>query len=1121
MTTRISLAAMTFVALLMATAPVTAQDVLIPDVSEAGEVTVDTIQAAIDSAEALEAVDEELRASVLEQLRNAATQIGNRQAAEQAAVAFSDTLTTAPAETERLQALLAEETQQPSAEDLGINESTTLDELTQLLSQELAVQVTAETRVADLESKTEVQTGRPAIARSRISEFRENRDELSAMLQLPSAPSEPSALTEARRLAAELQRIALGAEINKLEQELVSHPARLNLLRARLEFADRSRLESAHRVELVRSIVNEKRQQAADFAQQSAEEVELKAADKHPVIRALATENAELTRELPKIAEKIEKATNRLENLRAEAEDVELRLERSQQRLDVAGLNRSIGLLMMEESRNLPQVSQYRSQIRSRGRELADIGLAEVRIREHRRELRSVDARVETLAAEIATELADEDALAAIRNELRTLLRDQRELLLQAENSYNSYLQTLGELDTAQRRLLDTATGYREFLNENMLWIPSAPIAFTGAWNLSDYEESSTLSADPWLGALEDFVDSVAANRIATVLIILIYAGLLLARKPLSAYTQSINTRIGNVSTDHIGLTIAALGAAAVRAVPTSFLLAALGWLLSLAPDPGAFTGILSASLLTLSPFLYNLLVFRVLVAEGGVLQLHFGWQQSNLDTVRKQLDRLVAIGAPIVFGLAIFYASDLAFDRATMGRFFFLALLILLIVTFRPLAHPKTGVTASYYQGNPDSWITRLRWLWYALATGIPLLLFILSTLGYLYTSITLTALIVDTIWLALVLVGVNLVVLRWVALSRRKLARRVMDEEREKQSEPPPDGDAPVIETKPIDIDEVDTQTRKLLRWGLIIVAAIAGWNIWSEVFPAFRLFDQVALWTRAVVVDGVETIAPVTLADLLLALIVGAATAVAYRNLPGLMEIAVLQRITLEPGSRYAINTLVRYVVVTIGVVAVLNIVGWNWSQIQWLVAALSVGLGFGLQEIVANFVSGLIILFERPVRVGDTVTVGQLSGTVSKVRIRATTITDWDRKEIVVPNKAFITEQVVNWTLADPITRVVVEVGISYASDVERAHKVMQETLNSLPLVLDDPEPKVYFLGFGDSSLNFRLHAFSQQLSDRLPLMHAIHEAILKALRENNIEIPFPQRDLHIRSTVEKD
>jgi len=193
-----------------------------------------------------------------------------------------------------------------------------------------------------------------------------------------------------------------------------------------------------------------------------------------------------------------------------------------------------------------------------------------------------------------------------------------------------------------------------------------------------------------------------------------------------------------------------------------------------------------------------------------------------------------------------------------------------------------------------------------------------------------------------------------------------------------------------------------------------------------------------------------------------------------------------------------------------------VGWRWSQLQWMFAALSVGLGFGLQEIVANFVSGLIILFERPVRVGDTVTVGQLTGKVSQMRIRATTITDWDRKEIIVPNKSFITEQVVNWTLSDPITRIVIPVGISYGSDVQLAHKVMEQTLRDLPLVLDDPPPRVYFIGFGNSSLDFKLYVFSRQLVDRLPLTHAVHETILGALREHGIEIPFPQRDLHVRS-----
>ena len=341
------------------------------------------------------------------------------------------------------------------------------------------------------------------------------------------------------------------------------------------------------------------------------------------------------------------------------------------------------------------------------------------------------------------------------------------------------------------------------------------------------------------------------------------------------------------------------------------------------------------------------------------------------------------------------------------------------------------------------------------------------------------------------------------------------------EKQNDQQADAsdEAPTTNEVPLDLEQVDQQTRVLLQSTMVVLTTLIVWNIWADVLPAFAFLNEVGLWTQTVMLDGVEAVVPVTLADLLLAFLIIVVAAVASKNLPGLMEILILQRLTLEPGSRYAINTLARYFIVTVGTFSVLGIIGWNWGQIQWLVAALSVGLGFGLQEIVANFVSGLIILFERPVRVGDTVTVGELTGTVSRVRIRATTITDWDRKEIIVPNKSFITEQVINWTLSDPITRVVVPVSISYGSDVDLAHKVISETLISLPLVLDEPEPKVYFTGFGDSSLNFTLHAYLRQLSDRLPLVHEVHESVLKALRANGIEIPFPQHDIHIRSTVE--
>ena len=1128
-TTFITRAAGLIVACFLAALPVAAQDVAIPSIGADGSPSVEQLESAIQSVEAREGLSDEVRASIIDQLRDAQRQIQNRLAAEAAATAFTDSLNTAPAEAAALRAELdAEEPAPPTAKSLGITDATTLDELTLMLSQELAEQIAVESRYIELETQIEAQGSRPTDARRRIGELRTSQDELAALLQTSPPPGEQQVLTDARMLNVELRRIAQSADINRLEQELVSHSVRLELLNAKLSVAARARLQLQRRVEFMRAQVNDKRQAAANLAQQAAEVIELEAADKHPAVRELAEYNASMTRELPSMVARIERATTQLDQMNTDTRDLEQRLTRSRQRLDIGGLSRPIGLLLVEESRNLPQVSQHRAQVNARSTTLAEVGLAQMRIQEQRRELRSLDTRVEAVMTEVGGDVTDEDELAQMRSEVRRLLRDRRDLLIQAENTHSSYLQVLGDLDVAQRRLLASAGEYQEFLRQNLLWIPSAPVVFTGDWKLAGPAFLTALSPNSWLETASDLAESISENPVTAVFALLLLAALLLSRKPLANRNKAMNDKIGRLSSDHIGLTLAALGIAALRAAPLSITFAITGWFLNNSPQLHPFSTLVTASLFAVAPFLYNVLLFRVLSAKDGVLHVHFGWRQENLVIVRRQFDRLAAIGAPLVFATVLFYLSDVAADRATMGRLMFVALMIVLSLVVRPLAHPVTGVAASYYNEQTKGWVRKLRWFWYGLAAGVPALLAVLSLFGYLYTSLILTSLLVDTIWLALALVVVNLIVLRWIALTHQKLALKIQLQEREvqrasreKEGESEPESDMPVVESKPLDLDEVDTQTRKLLRWGLIVVAVLAGWGIWSEVFPAFRLFEQVALWSQTALVDGVETIVPVTLADIILAVLIAAGTAIASKNLPGLMEIAILQRLSLEPGSRYAIITLTRYIVVTAGVISVLNIIGWNWSQIQWLVAALSVGLGFGLQEIVANFVSGLIILFERPVRVGDTVTVGQLSGTVSKMRIRATTITDWDRKEIIVPNKAFITEQVVNWTLADPITRVVVPVGISYGSDIELAQKVMEDVLHSLPLVLDEPEPQVFFLGFGDSSLDFSLRAFSRQLSDRLPLMSEIHREVLKALREHDIEIPFPQRDLHIRSTVEND
>jgi len=180
----------------------------------------------------------------------------------------------------------------------------------------------------------------------------------------------------------------------------------------------------------------------------------------------------------------------------------------------------------------------------------------------------------------------------------------------------------------------------------------------------------------------------------------------------------------------------------------------------------------------------------------------------------------------------------------------------------------------------------------------------------------------------------------------------------------------------------------------------------------------------------------------------------------------------------------------------------------------VAALGVGIGFGLQEIVANFISGLIILFERPIRVGDVVTIGDRDGTVTKIRIRATTLRDWDGKELLVPNKEFITGRLLNWTLSDPQTRLVIPVGIAYGSNVELALRILMDVVSNHPAVLEDPEPSVLFLGFGDSSLNLVARCFVGRMDQRMPTTSDLHRAIDNAFKEAGIVIAFPQRDMHL-------
>ena len=283
-----------------------------------------------------------------------------------------------------------------------------------------------------------------------------------------------------------------------------------------------------------------------------------------------------------------------------------------------------------------------------------------------------------------------------------------------------------------------------------------------------------------------------------------------------------------------------------------------------------------------------------------------------------------------------------------------------------------------------------------------------------------------------------------------------------------------------------------------------------MWEDVLPAFRFLNRMNLYT----VGEVQ----VTLAGLLSAILAAIVAVFAVRTLPGMLDVYVLSRFAMHDGERSALVTLVRYFLVIIGVVNVCSRLGATWANLHWIVAALGVGLGFGLQEIVANLTSGLLLLLDGRIRPLDVVTVGDTSGRVTSIRALATTVTDWNNREVVIPNKEFISGRVINWTLSERNVRLDVPVGIAYGSDTRKAEEILVRVGRENEHTLDDPPVRAVFLGFGASSLDFQLHAWVN-MEDLLKTRHELHRAVDDAFHEAGIVIAFPQLDVHLDGPVE--
>ena len=234
---------------------------------------------------------------------------------------------------------------------------------------------------------------------------------------------------------------------------------------------------------------------------------------------------------------------------------------------------------------------------------------------------------------------------------------------------------------------------------------------------------------------------------------------------------------------------------------------------------------------------------------------------------------------------------------------------------------------------------------------------------------------------------------------------------------------------------------------------------------------------------------------------------------------LEEGPFSRRQLQAGVRISITRLIHYGFVFAGFLLALITLGFEFHELAIIAGALGVGIGFGLQGIVNNFVCGLILLFERPIKVGDYIQLGEQWGEIRRIGLRSTLVRTFDNSEIVVPNSDLVSNQVTNWTLSDRKSRITLPVGVAYGSDVTLVMRTLLESVKDNPLVLKIPDPQVVFSGFGESSLDFRLLAWILDVDSRLRAQTEILQEIDRRFRELGIEIPFPQRDLHLRTVAD--
>jgi potassium efflux system protein len=830
--------------------------------------------------------------------------------------------------------------------------------------------------------------------------------------------------------------------------------------------------------------------------------------------RAIEAENSALAAEITAAGTALDRTRAELARLRRSKEELEESLRRIERRAEVRALGPEFARVMTEDLRRLPRPEGFAAARDERRRLLEATGDANLRAERALARLGDLDAAV---AGRVAAAPAAERP--KLESSVHAALADQFGLLTRLDERQGELMRALRDAGDAERDLLARGRAVREQLTALLLWLP----ARTGVQAVTDLPAALAWTTSPanWRAAAAILSDAAARSPFWPAVAVLLAAGIYAARGRLQRRLVALAPAAGGYERYRLGHALAALAITLALALPGAILMCTAARLLGSAPDAEPFPAALGVALGAIARLLLALSALAWLLDPRGVAVRHFGWDEAAVTFAARALRRFTAFFVPLMLVAALNGLDHAPFaNRESLGRAALVLAMFVAVGFVVILMRRRSPLMAPLFLRTPRSWPAQLHAVWFGALLALPLGIGVLAAAGYFVAAGYFFARMLESLFVVLGALMLYGLIALWVQIHCLRLVHRREEEAARAAAGAGNAGEAgselPAARVPRPDVAAIGEQTRSLLDL-LITLLVLAGlWWVWKDAVPALSVIGDYQLWAYSDTGGGKEVTHPLTVRGLGLAILVAIVTAVAVRNVGALLDIVLLQRLELQADATYAIKVVARYALTAAGVVLAADILGIGWSDVQWLIAALGVGLGFGLQEIFANFVSGLIVLAERPIRIGDVVTVGDVSGTVARIRARATAVVDFDNKEVIIPNKAFITERVVNWTLSNQTTRLLLKVGVAYGSDIGLVQRVMLEAVRRNPDVLESPPPSVFFADFGDSSLDFEIRAFVGSFNQRLRVQHELLFAVEAVLRENSVEIPFPQRDLHIRS-----